>query len=69
MNSDFLDKDTNRMLKVGSVYPSRKRVNAMLMPEHAARSKTIGTMLGESHNSHSHCKRSQERRDCTDSMT
>lgn len=34
------------MLKVGSVYSSRKRVSAILMPEHAAFSKTIGTGLG-----------------------
>lgn len=56
------------MLKVGSFYPSRKRVSAILMPEHAAFSKTIGTGLGESRNSHSHCNCSQERRDCTESM-
>lgn len=68
MNSDFLEKDTNRMLKVGSVYPSRKRVSAMFTPEHVACRKTIGTALRESHNSHGHCKCSQERRDSTDSM-
>lgn len=56
------------MLKVGSVYPSRKRVSAMLMPELAAFSKTIGTGLWEPQNSHSHCNRSQECRDCAESM-
>lgn len=43
-----LDKDINRMLKVGSVYPSRKRVSALLTPEQAAFSKMIGTGLRES---------------------
>lgn len=42
------DKDINRMLKVGSVYPSRKSISAMLTPEHAAFSKTVGTGLRES---------------------
>lgn len=56
------------MLKLVSVYPSRKRVSPMLMPEHAAFSKTIGTGLEESHNSHNHFNCSQEPRDCTESV-
>lgn len=56
------------MLKVRSVYPSRKRVSAVLMPEHAAFSKTTGTVLGTSRNSRSHCNCSQECRNCKGSM-
>lgn len=54
------------MLKVGSIYPARKRVSATLIPEYAALSETIGWVWAWGNHTISTAI-AAARRDCTES--